>query len=441
MTDKLKVNLRSIALSLLTEYEESGKYVNLSLTSHKTDNLSADERSFLTALLYTTVEHKLTYDYYIGALSGRGLEKIDTVTRNIIRLGLCQLIDMQGVPAFAAINETVKLCRHSGERSFVNAVLREADRCRGELPLPKREKNASRYLSVKYSFPLWTVKRYISILGEEETEELLARFNSIPPTDITVNTCKVSKEALRARIEAQGYTVSNSPISPLSLRILGSVDPRRLSGYDAGEFFVQDSASASAVAALGAQGDETLIDVCACPGGKSFAAAIMMEDRGRVTSFDIHESKISLIESGAERLGLTSVKAMQNDAREPKAELLGTADRVICDVPCSGLGVLAKKPDLRYKSCESIKELPDLQYEILKASAQYLKSGGVIIYSTCTLLPEENEEVVVRFLAENKDFRAFDFKIGEYSSSHGMFTYYPTRTDTDGFFAAILKKE
>ena len=436
-----KINLRMVALSMLNEYENQGKYINLSLSSHKADNLSSEERRFLTVLLYTAVEHKLTYDYYISALSERGIDKIDGVTKNILRLGLCQLIDMQGVPAFAAVNETVKLSRNPGERSFVNGVLRAAQRSLGSLPLPDRAKNPARYLSVKYSFPLWIVKRYIAIFGESEAESLLCHLGKIPPTDLTVNTCKISREDFCKKLRAEGYGVTLSKLSPYSVRIEGSVDPRKLPGYSEGEFFVQDSACSCAVYALEAKRGEALIDVCACPGGKSFAAAIMMEDGGRVSSFDIHESKLSLIEEGAERLVLSSVSYAVRDARLPDESLLGKADKVICDVPCSGLGVLAKKPDLRYKSEESIAELPSLQYEILSASSKYLKAGGRILYSTCTLLPEENSAVVDRFLLENKNFRAVDFRIGSMKSENGRFTFCPHIHNTDGFFVSLLEKE
>ena len=167
----------------------------------------------------------------------------------------------------------------------------------------------------------------------------------------------------------------------------------------------------------------------------------MMQGEGRVTSFDIHESKISLISDGAKRLSLKNVYADTCDATAPREEFFGSADRVICDVPCSGLGVLAKKPDLRYKNPDGIKDLPTLQYEILSASAKYLKAGGVLLYSTCTLLPEENEEVVKKFLENNKDFHAKDFKIGDISSADGCFTFIPHVHKTDGFFVSLIKKD
>lgn len=436
-----KTNIRKLALELLCEYEELGKYVNLSLNSHKADKLTEEERGQLTALLYTAVEHKLTYDYYMCALSGRSIDKINPTTKNILRIGLCQLLDMNGVPSFAAVNETVKLARNAGERSFVNGILRSADRQRDSLPLPDKNKNFARYLSVKYSFPLWIVKKYISVFGESEAERLLLRFCEIAPTDITVNLNKISRENYIKKLDALGIFASRSEYSPLSVRISASVDPRKLPGYSEGEFFVQDASSAAAVYTLGAKPGDTVIDVCSCPGGKSFSAAVMTEDTGKIYSFDIHESKLSLVFGGAERLGFKSLTVGARDAKNPDESLFGMADRVICDVPCSGLGVLAKKPDLRYKSEDGIADLPELQYEILKAASKYLKPGGRMIYSTCTLLPSENGEVVDRFLRENNGFRAADFKIGNRDSEGGKFTFIPHIHETDGFFVSLIEKE
>lgn len=435
------MNVRRLALSFLEEYEALGKYINLSLSSHRADKLSPEERGLLTSLLYTAVEHKLTYDYYISALSGRGADKIDPTTRNILRIGLCQIFEMDGIPDFAAVNETVKLARNSGERSFVNGVLRTAVRQRDNLPLPDKEKNYARYLSVKHSFALWIVKNFISVYGKDEAEKLLVSLGKIPPTDLTVNTNKISRENFCQKLIALGYDASLSEVSPISVRIDGSVDPKKLPGYAEGEFFVQDAACSASVSVLSPQADERVIDVCAAPGGKSFAAALLMKDRGRVTSFDIHASKLSLISDGATRLDLSCVSSSVRDASCPNESLYLKADKVICDVPCSGLGVLRKKPDLRYKSENGIDELTNLQYSILAASAEYLKVGGRMIYSTCTLNPEENEGVTDRFLAENKNFRAVDFNVGNMSSQNGRFTFLPHVHNTDGFFVCLLEKE
>lgn len=436
------MNIRELALTLLDEYELLGKYVNLSLSSHKTDGITGEERGFLTVLLYTAVERKLTYDYIISSLAKRPTEKIDTHTLNILRLGLCQLLDMESVADHVAVNETVKLGRNKGERGFVNGILRATVRARdGEgVPMPDRRKNAARYLSVAYSFPLWIVKHFIATLGEEETERLLSYYNSSDYTDLTVNTQRIKREDLKELLQKEDYNVFESSRSPLTLRISGAVNPTRLKGFAEGRFFVQDEICAVSIAALDPREGDVIVDVCACPGGKSFAAAILSKDKGEVYAFDLHESKLSLITDGAERLGFSSVRASVQDATSPKAELFDRVDRLICDVPCSGLGILGKKPDIRYRDVEGVKELPALQYSILKESAKYLKCGGVMIYSTCTLNKEENEAVVERFLSEHKDFTAQDFKIGDLASTGGMLTTLPHVHKTDGFFIAKLQK-
>ncbi len=432
------MTVRETALSLLLEYENSGKYVNLSLSSHKADNLDAKERSFLTVLLYTTVERKITYDYIISALAARSIDDVAPRVKNILRLGLCQLMHVDSVPDFAAVNETVKLGKNKGERAFINGVMRAAVRSKDSLPMPDRKKNEARYLSVFYSFPLATVKRFISIFGEAETELLLRRFNSVPTTSLSVNTLKISREDFVSKLAESGVKASIAENSEITVKIDGSVNPCQIFGFDEGLFFVQDEASAVAVAALGVGENDTLVDVCACPGGKSFAAYIL-SGGAKIYAFDIHESKLSLISGGAERLGIEIEYAVR-DAEAPDEALFGKADKLICDVPCSGLGVLAKKPDLRYKDIAVADELPALQLSILKNSSRYLKVGGEMIYSTCTLNVAENEGVVRSFLECEKDFELVDFSVGALSSSGGMLTLLPHVHGTDGFFIAKLKR-
>lgn len=433
----MKPDIRKIALSLLCEQESAGKYVNLALASHKADRLSHEERASLTALLYTATEKKLSYDYYISALSAREADKIDPYTKNILRLGLCQLLDMRSIPDFAAVNETVKLARNSGERSFVNGILRTAQRKKDSLPMPSEEKNYKRYLSVKYSFPLWIVKCFDSLFGREETERILEFYNTEKYTDITVNTTKISVDEYTRLLVGAGYDFEVFDGAP-SVRIGRSVNPESLPGFAEGYFLVQDRASLISAAALGAAPGQLIVDTCACPGGKSFAAAIFSGDSADIRSFDLHGAKLSLISGGAQRLGLESVQIALRDALSPDPELFGKADRVICDAPCSGLGVLGKKADLRYKDEAGTEALPALQYSILNESAKYLKVGGVITYSTCTLLPRENGEIIEKFLAEHENFAVADFKVGGYCSESGMLTLLPSRDKCDGFFVARL---
>ena len=435
------MNLRQIALRILDEYEAGGKFINLALSTHLTDGLSREEKAALTALLYTSVERKLSYDYYICALAGRSESDIEPHTKNILRLGLCQILDMRSVPDFAAVNESVKLARTPGEKSFVNGVLRAAVRRKDDLPMPPEAKNYKRFLSVKYSFPLATVKHFDALYGREATEKILEFYNTQKYTDITVNSTKISIPEFKAMLEAKGYTPEENPLCPLSLRIAESVNPERLPGFEEGYFFVQDRASAIAGSLLMPEAGNVVVDVCAAPGGKSFAAAINSGNKAEIHSFDLHESKLSLICSGRERLGLDSISVSQRDALEPCDDLIGKADRVICDAPCSGLGVLGKKPDLRYKDLSIIDELYSLQAKIISASAGYLKVGGTMIYSTCTLNPSENEDVVRSFVDSNPDFELSPFTVGDTTYDSGMLTLLPHIHHTDGFFMAkIIRK-
>ncbi|MBO5944972.1 MAG: 16S rRNA (cytosine(967)-C(5))-methyltransferase RsmB [Clostridia bacterium] len=434
------MNVREIALKLLLDVEESGKYVNLSLLSHLTDSLSREERGVLTALLYTTVEHKLTYDYVIAAYTARPTEKLSAHTLAILRLGLCQLLHMKKMPDFAAVNESVRLAKNKGEAGLVNAVLRRAAKERDSLPMPKWEKNAPRYYSVYYSVPLPTVRHLIDELGEMGCVSFLESL-STDETALTVNLLKTTRDALVERLTLEGYEVYPSSISPVSIKVKGSFDPRSSAAFRDGEFLVQDEASVLPALVLSPTAGKLVIDTCSAPGGKSMALAILSGDGADVRSFDLHESKLSLISSSADRLGLKSVRAEVRDATSPDRSLFGKADLVLCDVPCSGLGVLRKKPDLRYKDLSSLAELPALQLKILTESAKYLKPGGLIVYSTCTLSKKENEGVVEKFLSESSDFVREDFSVLDLSSTDGMLTLYPHVHNTDGFFIAAMRKK
>ena len=436
----MKVDIRKSALAILLEGEAAGKYINLALSSHSLDSFTDKERAQLTSLVYTVTERRISYDYIISALSKREAEKIDSYTKNVLRLGLSQILDMRSIPDFAAVNETVKLARNPGERSFVNGVLRAAVRAKDSLPMPDMTKNYKRYLSVKYSFPLWIVKHFALLYGEDVCEKILSSYNSERYTDLTVNTLKISKEEYVSLLRENGYGVEENFDTGISLRLDKSVNPERLPGFSEGYFFVQDRASLISVSALSPKPHDTVIDVCAAPGGKSFSAAILMQNNGKLYSMELHESKLSLITGGASRLGLSVIDARCLDATTPDTSLFGTADKVICDAPCSGLGVLGKKADLRYKDKSALAELPALQYSILKESVQYLKVGGELVYSTCTLNPTENDEVVSRFLAENENFSPVDFSVGAYKSESGMLTLLPHIHKTDGFFVAKLKR-
>lgn len=431
------MNIRKLAFNMLCRAEEENTYVNLMLSGAHA--ISADEKRFLTALLYGVTERRITLDYYIAILAKRPKDEIDAYTKNILRLGLYQLLYMDKIPPFAAVDECVKMARNKGEAAFVNAVLRSCEREKQSLKPPPREKNLARHLSVKYSFPTAIVRLFVEQYGEDETEKLLSAFCRMPALCLRVNTKLVSRQRLLSELVARGYSAREDRYSPDGILVDGNAMMKSLPGYEQGLFFVQDTASQIATQVLSPTRTSLIIDVCACPGGKSFSAALLAQDDCRLVSLDISESKLGLIENGARRLRLESIKAGLHDSRQPKNEYIGRADFVICDAPCSGLGVLAKKPDLRYRDTDFSSLVPT-QYEILCASSQYLKKGGVLVYSTCTLNREENEKNVRHFLSEHPDFSYEDFSVASLESEEGMLTLYPHIHETDGFFIAKIKR-
>ena len=427
------MNVRKSALSLLLAEEEKDGFANL-LLSDAVLARAGEDAPLLTALFYGTVERRLTLDYAIGTLAAREPSGLSPHTRNLLRLGLYQIYFMR-VPAHAAVDETVSLGESRGERALLNAVLRRASVT--PLPLPPEGRRA-RYLSVKHSFPLATVRHFISLYGEEETEALLSAFNRVSPLTVTANGKKTTREGLLSLFAREGIAAERTAYAAHSLRLAASAAPEGLPGFAEGLFLVQDEASALAAEALGACEGDRIVDVCAAPGGKILCAAASVAGKGEFFAFDLHESKLSLIRESATRLGIP-VSVAACDATVGEASLFGTADRVICDVPCSGLGVLGKKPDLRMR--ERREDLAPLGRTILKTSAKYVKRGGVLLYSTCTLSPDENEENVRAFLSECDAFSPVDFSFGGgLASTEGMLTLLPHRHGTDGFFMAKLKR-
>lgn len=430
-------DFRRAALSLLLAAEKNGTYANLALRDERLASLSPKERASLTALFYGVSERRLTLDYYIGLLCKRQAADLTASTRALLRMGLYQILYMDGIKPHAAVNETVSLSRDKGERGFVNAVLRKALAEPSFLAPPAADRDLVRHLSILYSMPRHIVKRFLALLSQEDCRALLAAFNTRPPLCLRVNTQKTTREELLAHLAKDGYTPEADPFSPFGIRLFGAASPTALYGFSEGLFFVQDTASQLSSLALSPAPFSRVLDVCACPGGKSFGAALLMKDTGTVEAFDIHESKLPLIEKGALRLGLSSVKAACHDATEPFS---GEYDAIICDVPCSGLGVLAKKPDLRYREEEGIKELPALQGAILSSAAAALRVGGTLVYSTCTLLREENEAVFSAFLESHPGYTFEEFTVGPLSSQNGMLTLYPHIHGSDGFFMAKMRR-
>lgn len=428
------------ALSLLILWEERGGYANLLADDGRLLTMEPRDRAFMTALFYGAVERRLTLDFCIGVLTARPAQSLDPHTRAALRLGLYQLMYMDSVPAHAAVDGTVRLGRDGRERGFLNGVLRTAAAHQERLLPPSRERDALRHLSIRESIPLPTVRYFSRRLGIDDTERLLAAFNRRPPLCLRVNTLRTDREALLARLEDGGLSARPDPLAPHGILLDGATPVASLPGFSEGHFFVQDTASQLTTELLSPDPGDTVLDVCACPGGKSFGAAIAMGDTGCVLSRDLHESKLPLIASGAARLGLSSIRVQKADATLPDGELAGRCDRVICDVPCSGLGVIAKKPDLRYRELSSVGELSAMGATILSRAALALRHGGVIVFSTCTLTREENEDTVLSFLDTHPEFIPEDFSFGNLSSVGGSLTLWPHVSGTDGFFMAKLRR-
>ena len=421
---------RELAYGLLTKAENSRQYSNIALDNalSKSD-LSPIDKGLVSAIFYGVLERRLTLDYQISQLSSRKLEEIDISALIALRMGIYQIIYLDRIPAHAAINETVELCPKK-LRGFTNAILRSFLRGK-KLFLPEKNDTVN-YLSVRYSISVPLLKRFLLIFGEEDTVALLEALNQPQKTTVRANTLLTDRDSLLMNIPNSTPTKNSSN----GIYVKGSV--RELYGFNEGLFFVQDEASQICVEALGAKPDELIMDICACPGSKSFGAAIEMNNKGNIFAFDLHENKLSLVINNAKRLRIDIINTAKRDGRDFLEDFKEKADRIICDVPCSGFGVLAKKPELRYKDPNESSALPKIQSDILDNACRYLKKGGTLIYSTCTLFPEENEDNVQTFLSRHPDFSLVPWSVGSIYADNGMITLLPHIHNTDGFFIAKL---
>jgi len=425
---------RQLAFRLLQKAEKNDQFLNIALDRALLESgMEEADRGLAATLIYGVTERKLTLDHQLSHLCDRPIEKLDLSVLTALRLGLYQLIYLDRIPVHAALNETVALLPKK-TAGYANAILRRYTRS-PELILPDRAQGVAEYFSVAYSVCLPLCRKLIRVLGEEQTEAILDHWDHTSLTTLSVNTLRVSREELRQSIPDAIPT----HYSPKGLRVRGSI--RDLYGYEDGLFFVQDEASQLCVEALGALPGETVMDICSCPGSKSLGSAIRMNNEGQVLSFDLHEKKLPLLELNAKRLGIMIIKTAAADGRVFLPQWEEQADRVLCDVPCSGFGVIAKKPDIRYKDPKETEGLPAIQLTILENACRYVRPGGTLVYSTCTILPEENEENVKRFLDKHPEFSLTPFSVGDLHAKTGSITILPHTHDMDGFFIARMTKK
>lgn len=440
------ISARQAAYETLISLEKDGKFSNIAVgNAIKKYSFSGKDRDLYTRLVYGTLEKRITLDYIVQKCSSKPTKNLDLSVLIILRLSAYQIKFCEKIPDSAAVNEGVKLAKRYASRAvgFVNAVLRCISK--EQLPLPSAGSDLAAYLSVAYSVDISICRMLVHQYGEVEAEKILSGFGEVPRICLNVNTHRT--KGVKPFLDFCGLDASPCRYSKTGVIVNGNMSVSESECIAEGTAFVQGEASQLAVAALDPREDMLVIDVCACPGGKSFAAANFMHCKGRILSLDIHENKLNLILEGAKHLGYDNIISVkQHDGTSAIKELIGKADRVICDVPCSGFGVMAKKPELRYKRADEIASLPPIQYAILRSASSYLSDGGILVYSTCTLNKKENEEVVEKFLGENPDFSYVDFSFEDrdqtapLSSSKGMLTLLP-QNGTDGFFIAKIRRK
>lgn len=429
------VNTRELALDTLIEVMERDQYSHLVLRSvlDKYAYLEKQERAFLTRLVEGTIERTVELDYVINTYSKVKVKKMKPLIRNLLRMSTYQLRYMDSVPDSAVCNEAVKLAKKRGFSQlsgFVNGVLRSMIREPERVKYPDEKKAPVQYLSVHFSMPEWIVEEWMETYGQEKTKALLQEFEKEQKLIVRTNLNRTTPEALAEALKKQGITACQNKDLPYALALTGVDQLQMLPEFLAGDFYVQDISSMMVAETADVHPGDYVIDVCAAPGGKSTHIAELLNDTGQVEARDLTEYKVGLIRDNINRHGLSNMQAKVWDATVEDEASKEKADVLICDLPCSGLGVLGKKTDIRYKMTkEKQQELVLLQREILMAVRDYVKPGGTLVYSTCTINYEENEGNVEWFLDEFP-----------YFSLESMRQMFPGELGQDGFFIAKLKR-
>lgn len=425
----MDINRKTAYLALM-DVESRKAYSNLAI-NHQIALNKPGSPAFVRELVYGVLENKLTLDYYIDQLLNEGIESLKLQELNIIRMGIYQLSRMDSVPEYAAVNESVVLAKRytKGMAGLVNGVLREYLSKKIQLRLPDRADGEVEYLSIKYSYAPWIVQLWLENYSADFVEALLKAGNVTPPMTVRLNWLKVMKQDLIKKLKEQHFSVEEGRLCQNALNVKGSrlLDTEM---YKLGMFTPQDESSMLVAEKLDPKHGELVMDVCAAPGGKTTAIAERMNNTGRIIASDIYRRKLDLIDKEAKRLGITNIETRSWDATRVDSSMLHKADRVLVDAPCSGLGVVRRKPEIKYKPMtEEMELLPKKQLAILSASSSYVKPGGRLVYSTCTVNPNENERVTELFLKRNPSFSKIERTL-----------LLPNINGTDGFFICVMEK-
>jgi len=430
---------RQAALEILMKIHRDNAYSNLAIDSKLNEcEIDTKDKALVTAIVYGVLERKITLDFIASLYLKQPLKKLKPEVLTILRIGAYQLLFMDKIPDSAAINESVNLAKKNGcafASGLVNAVLRKVSQD-GFCP-PNYDDDKLLFYSIKYSCPTQLVDLWINSYGEDNAQNIMQASIGSAPTVIRVNTLKTTVDELINIFNEQGIQVQicDDAENAIIIDKIGAVES--IKAYKDGLFYVQDTASQLCCKALGAKPGDTVFDLCSAPGGKSFTIAQYMNNNGTLYSFDLYPARVNLISDGAKRLGISIIKAEVSDAVVLN-ENIEMADKVLCDVPCSGLGIIRRKPEIRYKSFENIDNLPNIQYDILRTASKYVKQGGTLLYSTCSLNPSENDEICDKFLKEHKQFKAVRPlpNVKSYNDESSYLTLMPHINNSDGFFIA-----
>lgn len=444
------MNAREIALNILKDINVGGAYSNYAINRRISDEISIKDENFIREIVYGVVENRIYIDYIISKASRIKMNKIHPTILEILRMGVYQMVFMDRIPDSAAVNEAVILSKkygHRGVSGFVNGVLRNISRNK-EIYRKIDETSKLDYLSVKYSYPKWILERWISDYGEEFTEKLCEVNNTKPLLNLRVNTLKTNRKDLIHRLENYGYIAYETKYAREGIVV---ENPRRITEieeFKQGLFIIQDESSMLVGQISNPKKQSYVIDLCSAPGGKATHMAQIMGNQGHIRSRDIYDHKLRLIRENAKRLGIDIISTEIHDAMVLDENLIGKMDYCLVDAPCSGLGIIRRRPEIKWnRKEEDISRLKDIQLKILNNAKQYTKPGGTIIYSTCTISKDENERVINSFLSENKDLKLVGFKDliceDQYmdTSKEGYIQLYPHIHGTDGFFIAKIVKD
>ncbi len=442
-------NAREHILDLLVEIEKEGSYAQLLLKQALKDQESKD-KVFITEIVYGTLKHRLKIDYIINFFSKTPVNKMKPVIKNLLRMSVYQMFYLDKVPVSAVINEAVKIAKKRkfmNLAGFVNGVLRQIERNKDAVVYPDKDEDLTAYLSISYSMPEWIIKNWLLSYDIETTERICAALNKRARVCIRINTLKADKNQVQEALKKEKISYEEGALLDEAMYIDHPGSLAQLQSFQEGLWTVQDESAMLTAHVVDPKPGEKILDMCSAPGGKSIHMAALMQNKGEIISTDVHDHKIELIEKNADRMGAHIIHAALQDGTESNPDFIEAFDRVLLDAPCSGLGILKRKPDIRYsKTPEDISEIAQLQKRLAAQAVRYIKEGGTLVYSTCTLSREENEEVA-RYIQEDLGLELSDIadtipiKLRPFMKNKGSIHILPYAADTDGFFIACFKKK